>query len=71
MPKKPSPTLHDPSRTDTVELLIQLSGALKRQQRHFDEAVVTHCLQLVQEYREGRLQEHSVREPQVPYGDKA
>lgn len=68
MPKKPTLSIQDPASTSAIELLTQLGSALKRQQRHFDDAVVTHCMQLIQDYREGRMQEHSVREPQAPYG---
>jgi hypothetical protein len=67
MPKKLNAAA--PSTTQSVHaiaLLTQLSDVLKRQQRHFDEAVVTHSIELVTDYVESGLQDLTAQEPQKP-----
>ena len=71
MPKKSNiPQPSNPVSLQAIELLTHLGGALKRQRRHFDEAVVTHCVQLIQEYVQGSAPEHRVQEPPAHYGGK-
>ena len=70
MPKKLNAPLTETSEAArAIALLTQLGGLLKREQRHFDEAVVTHCLQLIHDFQEGRMQQYSAQEPQAPYGE--
>ena len=33
-----------------IEFLTKISEALKQQRRHFDDAVVTHCIRLINDY---------------------
>ena len=71
MPKKSNaPQPSSAVSLQAIDLLTHLGGALKRQQRHFDESVVAHCVQLIQEYAEGSGQENRVQEPQAPYGGR-
>jgi hypothetical protein len=35
-----------------IAFLTEISDLLKRQRRHFDDAVVTHCIRLINEYVE-------------------
>lgn len=71
MPRKSStPQPLGPEPMQAIALLTHLGGALKRQRRHFDEAVVTHCVQLIQEYVQGSGQENRVQEPSTHYGGK-
>ena len=72
MPKRlNAPRLESADSARAVELLIHLSGLLKRQQRHFDEAVVAHCVQLINDYAKGETQTFSVQEPRPPYGGRS
>jgi hypothetical protein len=71
MPKKSNiPQPSNPVSLQAIELLTHLGEALKRQQRHFDEAVVTHCVQLIHEYVQGSASEYRVHEPPAHYGGK-
>lgn len=42
----------------TIDFLNHISELLKHQRRHFDDAVVTHCLRLIADYVQDK--EHSV-----------
>jgi hypothetical protein len=35
-----------------IQFLTDVSNLLKHQRRHFDDAVVTHCIRLIHEYRD-------------------
>lgn len=40
-----------------IDFLEKISELLKHQRRHFDDAVVTHCIRLVNDYVEDNLRE--------------
>lgn len=40
-----------------IQFLTVLSDALKHQRRHFDDAVVTHCIRLIHDYRDERTKD--------------
>ena len=37
---------------ETIDFLKRISELLKSQRRHFDDAVVTHCIRLINDYVE-------------------
>jgi hypothetical protein len=37
-----------------IDFLKKISELLKTQRRHFDDAVVTHCIRLINDYAEGK-----------------
>jgi hypothetical protein len=41
-----------PESEAAIAFLTKVSEALKQQRRHFDDAVVTHCIRLVNDYAE-------------------
>lgn len=47
----------------TIVYLERISELLKHQRRHFDDAVVMHCIHLVREYLQDNLQEPSRQVP--------
>lgn len=40
-----------------IHFLTKISDLLKQQRRHFDDAVVTHCIRLVNDYVEDEIRE--------------
>ena len=40
-----------------IHFLTLISEQLKQQRRHFDDAVVTHCLRLINDYAEDKSKE--------------
>lgn len=42
-----------------IHFLTAISDQLKQQRRHFDDAVVTHCIRLINDYVEEKNQESS------------
>lgn len=40
-----------------IQFLIKISDLLKQQRRHFDDAVVTHCIRLINDYVEDKKRE--------------
>jgi hypothetical protein len=40
-----------------IGFLMRISELLKHQRRHFDDAVVTHCIRLVQDYVEDNVRD--------------
>jgi hypothetical protein len=40
-----------------IQFLAAISNALKHQRRHFDDAVVTHCIRLIHEYVDEKMGE--------------
>ena len=38
----------------TIQFLTTISDVLKQQRRHFDDAVVTHCIRLIKDYLDER-----------------
>ena len=47
----------------SIEYLERISELLKHQRRHFDDAVVTHCIRLIQDYVEDNMREVSADLP--------
>jgi hypothetical protein len=43
-----------------INFLTSISDLLKQQRRHFDDAVVTHCIRLISDYVEEKSQENSL-----------
>lgn len=43
----------------TIQFLTKISDLLKQQRRHFDDAVVTHCIRLINDYVEEKNREAS------------
>lgn len=41
-----------------INFLTTISDLLKQQRRHFDDAVVTHCIRLISDYVEEKSQEN-------------
>jgi hypothetical protein len=44
-----------------IHFLTKISTLLKQQRRHFDDAVVTHCIRLVNDYVEDGIRETPAR----------
>lgn len=42
-----------------IQFLTTISELLKQQRRHFDDAVVTHCIRLINDYVEDLMRESS------------
>lgn len=40
-----------------IQFLTKISELLKQQRRHFDDAVVTHCIRLIHDYVEEKSRE--------------
>lgn len=51
-----------------IHFLTRISDVLKHQRRHFDDAVVTHCIRLINDYVEEKNSEHSVEARQGSSG---
>ncbi len=47
-----------------IGFLMRISELLKHQRRHFDDAVVTHCIRLVQDYVEDNVRDATSEAPQ-------
>ena len=47
-----------------IDFLTKISESLKHQRRHFDDAVVTHCIRLANDYVEENSHELSTERPQ-------
>ena len=45
--------------------LTKISQSLKQQRRHFDDAVVTHCIRLIEDYFEEKNQGNAPERPQI------
>jgi hypothetical protein len=46
-----------------IGFLMRISELLKHQRRHFDDAVVTHCIRLVQDYVEENIRDTPTEAP--------
>jgi hypothetical protein len=46
-----------------IVFLMRISELLKHQRRHFDDAVVTHCIRLVQDYVEDNVRDVASETP--------
>ena len=46
-------------------LLTKISESLTQQRRHFDDAVVTHCIRLIDDYVEESSPENAPERPQI------
>lgn len=53
-----------------VEFLERISELLKHQRRHFDDAVVTHCIRLVHDYVEDNMREVAPDRPVPANADR-
>jgi hypothetical protein len=42
-----------------IQFLTKISDQLKSQRRHFDDAVVIHCIRLINDYMDARSRENS------------
>jgi hypothetical protein len=49
-----------------IGFLMRISELLKHQRRHFDDAVVTHCIRLVQDYVEDNAKDATSDAPLRP-----
>ena len=45
---------------ETIDFLKKISELLKTQRRHFDDAVVTHCIRLISDYVEEKTPESAL-----------
>ena len=48
-----------------IAFLLKISESLKQQRRHFDDAVVTHCIRLIDDYVEESSPENAPERPQI------
>lgn len=46
-----------------IGFLMRISELLKHQRRHFDDAVVTHCIRLVQDYVDENVRDNPTEAP--------
>jgi hypothetical protein len=49
-----------------IDFLTRISEALKQQRRHFDDAVVTHCIRLINDYVEESVRGQAPERAQGP-----
>jgi hypothetical protein len=46
-----------------IDFLVKISELLRIQRRHFDDAVVTHCIRLIKDYVEDNVREIPAEHP--------
>ncbi len=67
MPKKTGLPKTPPSESEhAIKFLTEISEALKQGHRHFDDAVVTHCIRLINDYVDGGALGESSESAQLP-----
>jgi hypothetical protein len=60
--KTASPKTLAAESEQAIHFLAMISDQLKQQRRHFDDAVVTHCIRLINDYVEEQDKEPSAKD---------
>jgi hypothetical protein len=68
--KTNSPKAMTAESEHAIHFLTKISDLLKQQRRHFDDAVVTHCIRLIHDYVEEKNRENAADNKQGDSGSE-